>query len=85
MARIPLISFFTGGGFLDLGLEKAGFAVVWTNEIDNAFADMYEAAMTIVQFLDLLAGFQERRSVRPLRYKHPFYQPHPENESGGLA
>ena len=42
--KLPLISFFTGGGFLDLGLQKAGFSIAWTNEINMAFADMYEAA-----------------------------------------
>ena len=46
MARIPVISFFTGGGLLDLGLEQAGFLVVWANENNDAFADMYEAATT---------------------------------------
>ncbi len=39
---IPLLSFFTGGGFLDIGFLKAGFEIVWTNESNNAFADMYE-------------------------------------------
>lgn len=43
---IPVISFFTGGGFLDLGLEQAGFSVAWTNESNTAIADMYESAMT---------------------------------------
>ena len=46
MARIPIISFFTGGGLLDLGLEQAGFKVAWTNENQGALADMYEAATT---------------------------------------
>jgi len=46
MPAIPIFSFFTGGGFLDLGLEQAGFSVVWTNENNPAFADMYESAMT---------------------------------------
>ncbi len=44
--RIPLLSFFTGGGFLDIGFEQAGFNVVWTNEIKSAFADMYEAGLS---------------------------------------
>ncbi len=43
--RVPLISFFTGGGFLDIGLHQAGFQVLWTNEPNPQFADMYEAAM----------------------------------------
>ena len=45
-AKIPILSFFTGGGFLDLGFEEAGFDVVWTNEANPAFADMYEHGMT---------------------------------------
>lgn len=44
--QIPLLSFFTGGGFLDIGFEEAGFEVVWTNEFDRTFADMYEHGMT---------------------------------------
>ncbi len=43
---IPILSFFTGGGFLDLGCEKAGFRVVWTNEANPLFADMYEHGIT---------------------------------------
>ena len=38
---VPVLSFFTGGGFLDLGFEQAGFEIVWTNEIDPSFARMY--------------------------------------------
>ena len=44
--RIPLLSFFTGGGFLDIGFSAAGFPVIWTNENDHAIADLYEAGMT---------------------------------------
>lgn len=44
--RIPIISFFTGAGFLDMGFEDAGFDIVWTNELNPAFADMYEYAIT---------------------------------------
>lgn len=44
--QIPLLSFFSGGGFLDIGFEQAGFSVIWTNEIKDAFADMYEAALS---------------------------------------
>ena len=43
---IPVLSFFTGGGFFDMGFEEAGFDVVWTNEFNPIFADMYEFAVT---------------------------------------
>ena len=39
---IPVLSFFTGGGFMDMGFIQAGFNVVWTNEIEPAFAKFYE-------------------------------------------
>ena len=46
MERIPLLSFFSGGGFLDLGFESAGFDVVWSNEVQESFADMYRAGIS---------------------------------------
>ncbi|MCK4337210.1 MAG: DNA cytosine methyltransferase [Candidatus Aminicenantes bacterium] len=42
----PVLSFFTGGGFLDMGFERAGFHVSWTNESNKAFTDMYSYGMT---------------------------------------
>lgn len=42
---LPLLSFFTGGGFLDLGFEQAGFRVVWTNENNPVFGEMYSHGM----------------------------------------
>lgn len=43
---IPVLSFFTGGGFLDIGFERAGFYPVWTNEANQAFANLYAYGMT---------------------------------------
>ena len=43
---ISVISFFTGGGFLDMGFEEAGFNVVWSNEANAVFADLYSYGMT---------------------------------------
>lgn len=43
---IPLLSFFTGGGFLDIGFEQVGFNVIWTNENNPVFADMYSYGMS---------------------------------------
>lgn len=36
---IPILSFFTGAGFLDLGMDKAGFDIVWRNEYHQPFVD----------------------------------------------
>ncbi len=44
--KIPVLSFFSGGGLLDLGFEEAGFDIAWTNENDYASASMYEYGMT---------------------------------------
>jgi len=44
--KIPVLSFFTGGGFLDMGFELAGFKIVWTNECNPVFKEMYEYGMT---------------------------------------
>ncbi|MCH7535805.1 MAG: DNA cytosine methyltransferase [Bacteroidetes bacterium] len=43
---VPVLSFFTGGGFLDIGFEKAGFYPIWTNEVNTAFAKLYAYGMT---------------------------------------
>ncbi len=43
---VPVLSFFTGGGFLDIGFEQAGFDVVWTNDNNPAFARMYAHGMS---------------------------------------
>jgi len=41
---MPLISLFTGGGFMDIGFEQAGFDVAWTNELNPVFAEMFVTA-----------------------------------------
>jgi DNA (cytosine-5)-methyltransferase 1 len=41
----PLISFFTGGGFLDLGMIRAGFPIVWSLEVQKAFCDAHDHGM----------------------------------------
>ncbi|MEI9919081.1 MAG: DNA cytosine methyltransferase [Bacteroidota bacterium] len=44
--KIPLLSFYSGGGFLDMGFEMAGFEIVWTNENDATFAQLHSAGIT---------------------------------------
>jgi len=44
--KIPILSFYSGGGFMDMGFEKAGFEIVWTNEVDDIFIKLHEAGIT---------------------------------------
>jgi DNA (cytosine-5)-methyltransferase 1 len=45
-SEIPILSFFTGGGLLDMGFEQAGFSIVWKNENNELFAKMHAFAIT---------------------------------------
>ncbi len=51
---IPVLSFFTGGGFFDLGFKQAGFRISWTNELCPAFVTLYEHGMS--SWLSSLSG-----------------------------
>lgn len=44
--NIPILSFFSGGGFLDMGFEQAGFSIIWTNENNKLFAEMHSYGIT---------------------------------------
>ena len=42
---IPILSFFSGGGFLDMGFEQAGFKIVFSNELDEDFSSFYKEGL----------------------------------------
>lgn len=44
--NIPVLSFFTGAGFLDIGFMQAGFETIWCNEYEPAFARGFEYGMS---------------------------------------
>lgn len=44
--QVPVISYFTGGGFLDLGFMAQGFRIVWRNENNAAFIEGFEHGMS---------------------------------------
>lgn len=46
ITKIPILSFYSGGGFLDMGFEQAGFEIVWSNEFDDIFAKLHAAGIT---------------------------------------
>lgn len=54
----PVLSFFTGGGFFDLGFKQAGFTICWTNENNPAFVAGYEHGMS-----SWLSSLGKRREV----------------------
>ena len=58
---IPLLSFFTGGGFFDLGFKQAGFTACWTNENNPAFISGYEHGMS--SWLYSLGKRQQRAGI----------------------
>ncbi len=41
----PLLSFFAGAGFLDIGFMQAGFDIIWRNECNISFVQGFEYAM----------------------------------------
>ena len=45
LSNFPLLSFFTGGGLLDIGFIDTGFSIIWHNESDGVIADGYEYAI----------------------------------------
>jgi len=44
--NIPVLSFFTGAGFLDIGFMQAGFQIVWSNEFNPYFVKGFEYGIT---------------------------------------
>lgn len=58
---IPILSFFTGGGFFDLGFKQAGFRICWTNELCPAFISLYEHGMS--SWLSSLTGRTSTASI----------------------
>ncbi|OHB34777.1 MAG: hypothetical protein A2Y09_01895 [Planctomycetes bacterium GWA2_39_15] len=67
---IPILSFFTGGGFLDVGFSQADFKVVWTNENNKIFTDMYEYGMsslaTSFEKGEIFQKISDRRSIEDI-------------------
>lgn len=45
-SQIPILSFFTGAGFLDIGFMLAGFKIIWCNEYEKSFVKCYEYGLT---------------------------------------
>jgi len=61
--QIPLLSCFTGAGFLDLGFEQAGFGSVWHNEFSKAFVAGFEHGMSSLGYIGKAAKVQSTHSI----------------------
>jgi len=35
LSKFPILSFFSGAGFLDIGFLKSGFDIIWRNEFNR--------------------------------------------------
>ena len=63
LSKIPLLSFFTGAGFLDLGFLKNGFEILWHNEFHKPFIKAFETGMTSCGYSGRSASVQNSHSI----------------------
>ena len=71
--KIPLLSFFTGGGFLDMGFEKKGFYTVWANEKNERFVEYF------------LHGYSSWQKSRRRGIKLPYIETRPIEELSPIS
>jgi len=65
---IPLLSFFSGAGFLDIGFLRTGkFFIPWHNECHEPFADAYEYGVAQLGYKGS-ERIQNRNKVENIRY-----------------
>ena len=60
---IPILSFFAGAGFLDIGFLQAGFDVIWRNEYNSSFIRGFEFATSHMQGFKSNGKVQNTQSV----------------------
>lgn len=60
---VPILSFFTGAGFLDLGFKQSGFKAVWHNEYSSSFVSGFEHGMASIGYLGESARIQSTHSI----------------------
>lgn len=54
-----LISFFSGAGILDLGFEDSGYEVIYVNEINEQFLDIYRYSRKMLNISEPLYGYYQ--------------------------
>lgn len=64
-SQIPVLSFFTGAGFLDMGFMHAGFNIAWRNEYSRQFISGFEYAMDRMGFSEKISNCQSIADIGP--------------------
>lgn len=59
----PILSFFTGAGFLDMGFRNAGFSGIWHNEYSKDFVRGFEFGMNSMGATGSDAVIQSTNSI----------------------
>lgn len=68
----PLVSFFSGAGFFDLGLVRAGFNIAWSLEKDPSFCKAHDHGFkTYLQSEASTVGIPFISCVDDIRHKGP--------------
>ena len=60
---IPILSFFTGAGLMDIGFARAGLVPIWHNEIEPWFIRGFEMGMSSLGADPVQATIQNRDSI----------------------
>jgi DNA (cytosine-5)-methyltransferase 1 len=60
---VPILSFFTGAGFLDLGFMQNNFNVAWHNEYHQPFVDAFEYGISSLGYNDESVRIQNTESI----------------------
>lgn len=66
--KIPVLSFFSGAGFLDIGfLKTGGFSIPWHNECNETFANAYEYGFSRLGYNGGSQKIQNRERIEKLK------------------
>ncbi|MDA8014592.1 MAG: DNA cytosine methyltransferase [Gammaproteobacteria bacterium] len=73
--KIPVLSFFSGAGFMDIGfLETGRFSIPWHNECHDPFADAYEHGVSKAGFNTGSEKIQSRSRLEYIKTGSIFQQ-----------
>lgn len=61
--KMPVLSFFTGAGFMDIGFLQEGFDIVWHNEYNPSFVKAFEYGMSSMGFSGKSSKVQNTDSI----------------------